>query len=228
MILQITSPSNPRITRIQTLNTARGRKKNNLFLLEGLNLLEALFANGVMPYEIYFQPDMLRRTDRGKALLKRIYTTPALRQEQLIEVNERVIEAIGEVQSSQGVVCLLSLEALAPEKIDARRKPAQRPALLILDDIADPGNMGTILRTALAADVERVLLTTNCVDYYSPKVLRAAAGAHLQLPVEQDLSWEEITGRVAAHCATSGSTSRVLLAEANSEHMYYEEDLTQF
>jgi TrmH family RNA methyltransferase len=90
--------------------------------------------------------------------------------------------------------------------------------------------MGTILRTALAADVESVLLTPGCVDYYSPKVLRAAAGAHLTLPVETELSWAAIEERVAVHChAPFGGDQllHVLLAEASSPSKYYDLDLTK-
>ena len=98
----------------------------------------------------------------------------------------------------------------------------KRPVLLILDNLADPGNMGTILRTALAADVHEVLLTENCVDCYHPKVLRSAAGAHVALPIEANLAWEAIAERVALHC---GKVPRVLLAEVGSPHPYYEQDL---
>jgi len=145
-----------------------------------------------------------------------------LAPQQLIEVSDRVIEAIGEVQTSQGVVSVLPLDAFAAHQ--TRRPSARRPCLLILDGLADPGNMGTILRTALAADVAVVLLTPDCVDYYSPKVVRAAAGAHIALPVETALSWELIEERVRMHCAGS---PRVLLAEAGSKHIYYDQDLTQ-
>jgi len=149
---------------------------------------------------------------------------PALSDDRLIEVSERVIESISETQTSQGIVCVLPLNALDHMQIQARRMQAYRPALLILDALTDPGNMGTILRTALAADVERVLLTPDCVDYCSPKVLRAAAGAHLMLPVETDLSWAAIGERVTTHC---GQVFRVLLAEASSPTRYYDLDLTQ-
>jgi TrmH family RNA methyltransferase len=98
----------------------------------------------------------------------------------------------------------------------------QRPVLLILDDLADPGNVGTILRTALAADVDEVLLTPDCVDCYSPKVVRAAAGAHIALPIESNLSWSAIVEKVATHCS---GEFRVLLAEAGSPHIYYQQDL---
>lgn len=220
----ITSPSNPRISKLQTLHTARGRKKSGLFLLEGPHLLETLLNAGLWPHEVYYQSELLRRTPEGAALLERLLHTPDLATSQLIEVSERVIEALGETQSSQGVVSVLPLDALDPAVVQLPRPPIARPCLLILDDIADPGNMGTILRTALAADVERVLLTPHCVDYYSPKVVRSAAGAHVALPVEVNMSWETIAARVSDHC---GGEPRVLLAEAGCDQMYYVQDLVR-
>jgi TrmH family RNA methyltransferase len=67
-----------------------------------------------------------------------------------------------------------------------------------------------------------VLLTANCVDCYSPKVVRAAAGAHVALPIEVNLPWTAIAQKVVAHCA---GVPRVLLAEAGSSHIYYDQDL---
>src|SRR5262249_31809214 len=205
------------------LHAARGRKKSSLFLMEGMNLLEALLDAHIWPQEVYYEPTLVLRTPKGKALLQRLLHTASL-QDNLVEVSGRVIEAIGETQTSQGLICVLPLSAFDPERVRAKRTNIERPALLILDDLADPGNMGTILRTALAADVKRVLLTPNCVDYYSPKVVRAAAGAHISLPVETDLAWETIGARIQAHC---GETPRVLLAEAGSNEMYYQQDLTR-
>jgi TrmH family RNA methyltransferase len=219
---RITSPSNPRISKLHDLHTTRGRKKSGLFLMEGPHLLEALLDAGIMPREVYYQPELLSRTAQGRSLLARLLHTPSLNQEQHIEVSERVIESLGEVQTSQGVISVLPLDALDPELLRAKRVPAKRPVLLILDGLADPGNMGTILRTALAANVDEVLLSSNCVDYLSPKVVRAAAGAHMALPVRADLSWDAIAARTIEHC---GEEVRVLLSEAGSPYMYYEQDL---
>ncbi len=217
----ITSPSNPRISKLQTLHTPRGRRKNGLFLVEGLNLLEVLLDARLFPLEVYYQPALLERTTRGKALLGRLLHTQGVAQD-LVEVSERVLEAVSDVQTTQGVVGVLPLNAFDAQHMRAKRSARLRPALLVLDDLADPGNMGTILRTALAADVDTVLLTSDCVDYLSPKVVRAAAGAHVGLPVEANLSWDMISDKIALHC---GGISRVLLAEAHSEHLYYEQDL---
>ncbi len=146
----------------------------------------------------------------------------SLAPEQLVEVSERVIESLGETQTSQGVVGVLSLDTFQPELVRVRRPKASRAALLILDELTDPGNMGTILRTALAADVDEVLLTRDCTDCYSPKVVRAASGAHIALPIATNLAWEAIAERITFHCKEE---RRVFLAEAGSPHLYFEQDL---
>jgi TrmH family RNA methyltransferase len=154
-------------------------------------------------------------------LLDRLFDTAEVASG-LVEVSERVLEAVSDVQTTQGVVSVLPLNAFDPQSIRVRRSSRRRPALLVLDGLADPGNMGTILRTALAADVDTVLLTADCVDYLSPKVVRAAAGAHVALPVEVDLSWDAIEEKIALHCT---GEPRVLVAEAGNEHLYYDQDL---
>jgi TrmH family RNA methyltransferase len=138
----ITSPSNPRISKLQTLQTARGRKKSGLFLMEGPHLLESLLDGHLMPHEVYYQPDLLQRTASGRALLERLLHTSGLSAQQLVEVSERVIEVVSDTQSSQGVVSVLPLNAFTPDEVGARRPVSKRSALLILDDVADPGNRG--------------------------------------------------------------------------------------
>jgi RNA methyltransferase, TrmH family len=218
----IISPNNPRIGKLRDLHTPRGRKKSGLFLMEGPHLLNSLFDAQVLPREVYYQPELLQRTAAGTALLARLLATVA--PESCIEVSERVIEALGGVQTSQGVISVLPLDAFDPERLRAQRLRVSRPVLLILDAVSDPGNMGTILRTALAADVESVLLTSGCVDCYNPKVVRAAAGTHIALPIESNLSWSAIMQKVTHHC---GGQPRLLLAEASSMNLYYEQDLKQ-
>ncbi|XP_075024611.1 rRNA methyltransferase 3, mitochondrial isoform X2 [Calonectris borealis] len=72
------------------------------------------------------------------------------------------------------------------------------PLLLICDNIRDPGNLGTILRSAAGAGCEKVLLTTGCVDPWEPKVLRAGMGAHFRLPIVANLDWESVPSHLPA------------------------------
>ncbi len=214
-----TSLANPRVRKARDLLTNKGRKLHGLFLMEGLHLLEALLDAGITPVEVFYQPALLERTTQGAALFRRLLSTSTLPIERLVEVNERVMEALGETEAPQGVVSVLPLAAFTPQQTRGRRSQAKRPALLILDALADPGNMGTILRTALAADVEAVLLTPNCVDCFSPKVVRSAAGAHVALPIAVNQSWDDIEYQVQAHCQ-----GRVFLAEAGHTPRYFEQD----
>ncbi|TMC81508.1 MAG: hypothetical protein E6J10_11545, partial [Chloroflexi bacterium] len=113
----ITSPQNPRISKLRDLHTTRGRKKSGLFLMEGPHLLETLLDADMLPQEVYYQPELLQRTAKGRALLTRLLHTPGLSGDRLVEVSERVIEALGDVQTSQGVVSVLPLDAFRPARL---------------------------------------------------------------------------------------------------------------
>lgn len=220
----ITSLSNPRVTQIRDLHTTRGRKKSGLLLMEGPHLFVAMLEADIIPTEIYFQPEMLQRTPDGRSLLASLlHPKDALAHIPLFEVSERVAEALSDAQTSQGVLCVLAAQQFQPERLQMRRPAARRPVLLVLDNLADPGNLGTILRTALAADVEGVLLTPHCADCYSPKVTRSAAGAHVALPVWTDMSWPAIEQRITDHCGTT--SGRTFIAEAGNPRPYYAENL---
>jgi TrmH family RNA methyltransferase len=222
----ITSLANPHVAQIRDLHTTKGRKKSGLLLMEGPHLLDALLLADFLPREIYYQPELLQRTPEGRALLARLLHLPASWSSvALFEVSERVAEALSDAQTSQGVYAVLPLSLFQPERLLARRPQAVRPALLVLDDLADPGNMGTILRTALAADVQAVLLTPHCVDCYSPKVVRAAAGAHVGLPVWTNLAWSAIEERIVEHCGPDARC--VFIADSSGTQVYYAEDLRQ-
>jgi TrmH family RNA methyltransferase len=205
--------------QIRDLHTTRGRKKSGLFLMEGPHLLDALLASELLPEEIYYQPELLQRTPEGRELLARLlHPSGPWSRLPRFEVGERVAEALSDAQTSQGVVCVLSTRLFQPARILQRRPQAQRPALLILDDLADPGNLGTILRTGLAADVAEIILTPHCVDIFSPKVVRAAAGAHLSLPIWPNLSWSEIAAHVERHCSPQQEPGEAVQHGEKSEH----------
>ncbi len=93
--------------------------------MEGPHLLETLLDADILPQEAYYQPELLQRTAKGRALLTRLLHTPGLSGDRLgdrlVEVSERVIEALGDVQTSQGVVSVLPLDAFRPALLHARR-----------------------------------------------------------------------------------------------------------
>jgi TrmH family RNA methyltransferase len=96
-----------------------------------------------------------------------------------------------------------------------------RPGLrLVLDGLQDPGNVGTLLRSAEAAGVGLVLATRGIADLYSPKVVRAAMGAHFSQPLRSDLSWDEIGAEL-------GLCPVVYAADATASMPYYAADWRQ-
>ncbi|HEY7349413.1 MAG TPA: RNA methyltransferase [Ktedonobacterales bacterium] len=219
----ITSPSNPKVALLRSLHTPKGRAEAGAFLVEGPHVVGAALEAGVVPFLLLYEPAALGRADEGRILLDALTQMGDTGQTETLEANARALAHASDTQTPQGVVGAVALADVAPERLRARRRGRFRPLLLVLDELADPGNLGTILRSALAADVDEVLLTRRCVDPYNPKVVRAASGAHFHLPIASQQRWEQIAQRLAG----APKTAQVLLAEANAQRPYYDVDLTR-
>jgi tRNA G18 (ribose-2'-O)-methylase SpoU len=93
------------------------------------------------------------------------------------------------------LIIILFLKAIAkmPSPGECKiERTLKLPFLLVLDQIRDPGNMGTIIRTAAAVGCDKILITKGCVDIWDPKVIRSAMGAHFRIPILNNLSYEQI------------------------------------
>lgn len=218
----ITSPSNQHIAALRALHTAKGRQAASAVLVEGPHLVDAALNAHILPSLVVYDPEALARTVAGRRLVDQL-TEAAARGAQVLEATAAAIERAADTRTPQGIVASVSAEAVAPDTVRARRRGRFRPLVLVLDALADPGNMGTILRSALAADVDEVLLSPGCTDPLAPKVLRAGSGAHFFLPVRQLANWDEITERLHGAPAVAD----VLLAEAAARVAYDQCDLTQ-
>jgi TrmH family RNA methyltransferase len=218
----ITSPSNQHIALLRSLHVAKGRRQEGLFLLEGPHLIESAIAAGATPRLIVYDPESLVRTVAGRQL---IGTIEGARQNgaEVYEATGTAIERASETHTPQGVVAAVASADVAPERVQARRRGRLRPVLLVLDAISDPGNLGTILRSALAADVDEAVLAPGCADLLGPKVVRAGSGAHFHLPVREAVDWHAVSAVVNG----APQAQQVLLAEADSRQSYDEFDLTQ-
>ena len=152
--------------RLKGLATRAGRETEGLLLLEGTHLLQELLKRGSAPEEIIATEVWLQR---HPALVEHCSAVVRWRI-----VTDEVLRAALTTVTPDGVACLSPLEGLPAV-------PSELDFVLVLDRIQDPGNLGTLLRTALAADVNAVWLGGG-VDPLGTKVLRASAGALLQLP----------------------------------------------
>ena len=155
-MLTITSRENPQIKQVcGLLSAAKKRRKEGLFVCEGFTLLEEALRRGLQPKAVYCLESQAHR-------LPKLDCPCAL-------VNQSVLEKLSDVPTPQGVVFTLPL----PEP----GKTLTGSRFLALDSLRDPGNMGTILRTADAFGLDGVILLGDCVDVYSPKVVRSAMGS---------------------------------------------------
>lgn len=168
----ITSIHNPKIQWVRALQ-GRGRERRaaQAFVVEGVRLAEEALAAGWEAQLVLYTADL---SQRGQAVLEGF----AGQGSAVEQVTAEVLSAASDTPAPQGLLVALSLKTLPlPDWIDFA---------FIADGVRDPGNLGTMLRTAAAAGVEAVFLPPGTVDPFSPKVLRSAMGAHFRLPV---LAW---------------------------------------
>jgi TrmH family RNA methyltransferase len=198
----LSSLANDRVKLIQKLQTQRkAREKEGKFVVEGTRLVEEAMLSGVpLDYVFYCEPD-----DRAQTVLDRL----AKKSVEVVEVSSAVMKACTDTEHPQPLLAVLPLIQITP---------SANTLLLICDRLADPGNLGTLLRTAAAAHVDATLLAPGTVDPFNPKVVRGSMGAHFRIPIET-LDWDQIRTRTAG--------LQVRLAEATGEFRYDEVNWTQ-
>jgi TrmH family RNA methyltransferase len=175
----ITSVQNERVKYIRSLARRRVRQREGRFVVEGRRLVDEMMRAGVRPALVLYT-DAWAASSEGQRLL------PLLAQAEDGDwlASEAVLAACADTETPQGVLAVVRF---------LQSEPRPGP-ILILDQLRDPGNLGTILRSAEAAGVGQVLLAPGTVDVYNPKVVRAAMGAHFRLPVSH-LEWPAIAER---------------------------------
>ena len=174
----ITSSSNSKIKLVRALqNRSRKRQDEAAFVAEGVRLLEEAVAAG-WPVRFVLYDESL--SERGKDLIGLLLSQQKV---DIAEITTKRMSEITDTETPQGILAVLDRQPLPiPDK----------PTFLIIADlIRDPGNLGTLLRTAYAASADAVLITPGTVDAFSPKVVRAGMGAHFHLPIKE-YSWEEL------------------------------------
>ena len=168
----ITSTSNALVQWIRSLQRKRkARQTEGVFVIEGTRLGEEALRAGVSPRLVVHTSDLDERTST-------LVHTFAKRGAALLEVSEKVMEACSSTKAPQGFVAVVPIPDSPPL--------STLSLAVVANGIADPGNLGTLLRTAWAAAAEAVFLTPGTVDAYNPKTVRSAMGAHFRLPLVAD------------------------------------------
>ncbi|NXS13979.1 MRM3 methyltransferase, partial [Neodrepanis coruscans] len=158
------------------------RDNHGKVLLEGHRLIKDALEAGAVPQTLFFST-VGHLKELPEAEIKRA---------SLVKVKFEDIKIWSDLVTPQGLLGIFSKPDHAKMSYPAAQLTNSLPLLLICDNIRDPGNLGTILRSAAGAGCEKVLLTKGCVDPWEPKVLRAGMGAHFRLPIIANLDWESI------------------------------------
>lgn len=199
---RIASAANPLFRAlIKLARSSRERRKQGLALIDGVHLLDAYLASGGEPRHVLVG-NSTGSKEEIVALLPRLPAPP-------IVLADTLYGTLTDLESPSGI--------LATIEIPGPRLPVAGGCWLLLEDIQDPGNLGSILRSAAAAGASDAWLSKGCADAWSPKVLRAAMGAHFSLRLHDraDLA------NAALRCA-----GRVIALTADGVRSVFELDLT--
>ncbi len=202
----ITSTANDNVKYVRSLYRRRTRYKEQLFVAEGLCTVEEAIQAGVQPAFLFHTPAMLA-LPRGQLVLSRAEERGA----SVRAVSEPVMSVMADTVTPSGILAVLPM----------LRCSIRRPLtwVLVVDGLRDPGNLGTIVRSALAAGIELVITTSGTVDVYSPKVVRTAMGAHFRVNLCVDQPWRAIRNTLGG--------LHVLLAKPGEGSPYWEVDWRQ-
>ena len=186
----ITAARNPTLALVRSLHRRDRRQAERAFVVEGrVAVLDAL-ATGAVPRLVLIRAGDAPASAALPPRLPARLVAPAL------------FDQLSEVETPQGLLAVFPMPALP-------LPPRGTPLSLVLDQIRDPGNLGTLLRTAAGAGVDAVYLTAASVDPYNPKVVRAAMGAHFRLPIRplDDTTRAEVIRRCPLRVIADGHAS---------------------
>jgi RNA methyltransferase, TrmH family len=180
----------PHVKAARLLHTKKHRTEARCFLVEGPTLLNAALDAGVKPTEVFVARAPSPASD---AAARRAEAAGAAAH----EVDARTLESLAQTRTPQGVIAKVPfldepLEALA------RRLPAAGPVtLLVLDDLDDPGNAGTLVRSAEAFGAAAVCFGPHSVEPYNDKLVRASMGALFRIPIARYRDWPQLQAALA-------------------------------
>ncbi|WP_448602636.1 TrmH family RNA methyltransferase [Thermoleptolyngbya sp.] len=204
----LTSLRNPLVKQLRKLHQARGRREQRQFLLEGTHLLQEALAVG-------YPLAVVCCTESWRSRYPDLFAAASGQAERLELVSEPVLRAIATTVNPDGVVAAAPRQAAMPQ-------PSARLSLgLALETVQDPGNLGTMIRTAAAAGVDGLWLSADSVDLDHPKVLRATAGQWFRLPMGVA---ENLISVVQQFRSAGGQVVSTLPGAAQT---YWEMDFTQ-
>jgi TrmH family RNA methyltransferase len=181
----IESLHSPHIGRVKALIGSKGakeRREQGLFVAEGVQCAREALATHEGP-----ELKLLYATETGLSKISEL----DLNSIEIVEVSEAVMKAMSDTVSPQGLISL----CYKPEREISELKATGSSRFIYLHEIQDPGNAGTILRTADAMGISAVITSPDSVDMYSPKVVRSTAGSLWNVPVYEGISFDRVAAQ---------------------------------
>jgi TrmH family RNA methyltransferase len=173
MAFKITSSQNPLIKEIKSLNSRKNRSKKGLFIIEGIKFFIEALNEEEKIIRIFMSEQFLSTSESKEILVK-----AAARNIKTYMLPDRLFKGISDTESPQGILAVIKAK-----HHNINQLPAEGNLLIILEALQDPGNMGTIIRTADAAGFTGIVVSQGCVDIYNPKVLRSTMGSVFHIPL---------------------------------------------
>ncbi|MEW5866259.1 MAG: RNA methyltransferase [Bacillota bacterium] len=206
--VEITSRHNPRIQEVRKLKRRKHRLARRLFLLEGVRSVEEAVDAGARVCEVLVTPHLFR-CPRGKSLYERLVARGA----RVVGVTDEVLASVSDTETPQGIVAVVDIP-------DQELYLGGNPLVIVADGISDPGNLGTLVRSAAAFGFAGVVLSGGTVDVYNPKCVRATMGSVFRIPIK------ELASVVDAISFLKGYGLSVVAADARAEIPCHAYDFT--
>ena len=200
---RIASAANSRYKELRGLfDSSRERKRSGLSILDGTHLVAAYLEHAGLPEQL-----VLSQTGAANAEIQGLLAR--MEGVDRILLTDELFRTLSSVVTPTGILALIRTPGASPV-------PRSMESCVMLEDLQDPGNLGSILRTCAAAGIRHVLLSPGCVQPWSPRVLRAAMGAHFALALH-----EGVELRVAA----SGFDGRLVATALRARQSVFDADL---
>jgi TrmH family RNA methyltransferase len=187
----ISSTANDRIKFVKSLQLKKNRNEHGLVVLEGFKFVSDALSHKLQPKEIFLSTSAT--SSAQYQYLEQILHERQIPEEKIIRITDKVYNSIAETENGQGVLAVFPKPVYStgsPLSLQYNPKETKGLLILLLDRISDPGNMGTIIRTAYGLGVNAILNVDGC-DVWSSKVLRSSTGLGLNFPIVE-CSWDEL------------------------------------
>ena len=182
----INSKSNEKIKYINSLKNKKFRDKYSKYILEGIKLVDEYISSGgsIAPEFIVLSKQLLLNNVGGETLYNKVKD-----MDNILEVDENIFNYLTDTMTPQGILVVLDKKVAAISELITAINNGEK--IVVLDQISDAGNMGTIIRTSVAFNVKNIICMKGCTDVFSSKVIRSAMGAIDKLKI-YCLDYEEL------------------------------------